>query len=186
MTDIILFQISRRIVNLTLLSVAFLSPFSCTLNPAGKSMDISDFFGKKDEMKFIDENFESIEYDSLRSPLLTYRVNFVNRIENLKFCGLTIQQCWVKKTGRLYAFFMIIKKSREVEKRISGRYGKWEVQGEISTQDGPLGGTLFMWSAGDIKIDLCTYFNTFRVPKYENCELVICRNMTLRQLNDLG
>jgi hypothetical protein len=178
-------SISWKIAKFTPLFVASIAIYLCTLKPTRKSMDISDFLEKKGDLeKFINENFDSVEYDELRGPLLLYRVNFVNKKESLKFCTMSVQQCWVKKIDKLYAFFILIKTSAEVEKHISERYGKWEVKGEISTQDGPIGGDLFSWSAGQVKIDVSSYFNTFRVARYEKCELVICRNMTLSQLID--
>ena len=149
-------------------------------------MDISDFLEKKVDLdKFINENFDSVEYDKLWGPLPFYQVNLVNKAESLKFCTMNVQQCWVKKIDTLYAFFILIKTSAEVEKHISDRYGKWENKGEISTQDGPIGGDLISWSAGEVKIDVSSYFNVHRVSRYEKCELVICRNMTFRQLMDI-
>jgi hypothetical protein len=149
-------------------------------------MDISDFVGKKDDLeKFINENFDSIEYEELWNPLLFYRVNFVNKTDLLTFCTMNVQQCWVKRVGKLYAFFILIKKSAEVEKHISERFGKWEVRGEISTNDGPMGDDLFSWTVGEVKIDASSYSNAFRVKRYEMCDLVICRNMTRAQLLDL-
>jgi hypothetical protein len=56
------------------------------------------------------------------------------------------------------------------------------VEGPISIQGDPIGGGLFSWSAGQLKIDASSYINMFRVPRYEMCDLVVCRNMTYGQL----
>lgn len=146
-------------------------------------MDISDFIEKKDDWdKFINENFDSVEYEEPFSPLPFYRINLVNKTEFLKFCTMDVQQCWVKKIDSLYAFFILIKRSAEIEKHISKRYGKWETRAEISIQGDPLGGDLFSWSAGQLKIDVSSYINMFQVSRYEMCDLVVCRNMTFGQL----
>jgi len=159
---------------------------SCTFKRVNKSMDISEIAGRQEDLEdFIHHYFDSVEYDRVFSPILLYHVNFINKTDHLTFCKMNIQQCWVKKINDLYAFFMVIKTSAEVEKNISARYGKWDTKGSISIQDSPLGGDLIMWSKGDINIDVSSYQNTFRIPKYEACELVICGNMTSRQLLDL-
>ena len=159
---------------------------SCTFKRVNKSMDISEIAGRQEDLEdFIHRYFDSVEYDRVLSPILLYHLNFINKTDHLTFCKMNIQQCWVKKINDLYAFFMVIKTSAEVEKNISARYGKWDTKGSISIQDSPLGGDLIMWSKGDINIDVSSYQNTFRIPKYEACELVICGNMTSRQLLDL-
>ena len=95
---------------------------------------------------------------------------------------MNVQQCWVKKIDTLYAFFIIIKTSAEIEKHISKRFGKWETTAEISAQGGRIGDDLFSWSAGQMEIDVSSFFNPIGVSKFEGCDLVICRNMTYRQL----
>jgi len=159
---------------------------SCTFKRVNKSMDISEIVGKQEDLEgFVHHYFDSVEYDRVFSPILLFHVNFINKTDHLTFCKMNIQQCWAKRSNELYAFFMVIKTSAEVEKNISARYGKWDTKGSISIQDSPLGGDLIMWSKGDINIDVSSYQNTFRIPKYEACELVICGNMTSRQLLDL-
>lgn len=146
-------------------------------------MDISDFIEKKDGLEqFITENFNYVEYEQSCNPLLFERVNLVNKTDSLRFCTMNIEQCWIKKIDTLYAFFILIKTSAEIEKHISRRYGIWETRTEISIQGDRLGGDLFSWSAGQLKIDVSSYFNVFRVPRYEMCNLVVCRNMTYGQL----
>jgi hypothetical protein len=187
MTNSISIKNSLKIAKIPTLFFVSMATCSCTLESTGKSMDISDVIKKDSDLdRFIYENFDSVEYDTFQNPLLSYRVNFVNKTGPIRFCTMNIQQCWVKKAGRMYAFFMLIKKSAEVERHISDRYGKWEVRGDVSTKDGPIGNNLFMWTLGDVKIDISTYLNTFRDPRYEFCELVICRNMTHSQMMDMS
>lgn len=187
MTISIFMRTSQKIVRLSLLFVVSTAVYSYYLNPVGKSMDISDLIEKKGDIeKFIKENFDSVEYEEAwKNPLPFHRVNLVNKTDSLKFCTMNVQQCWVKKIDTLYAFFILIKTSAEIEKHISKRYGVWETKAEISIQGDPLGGDLISWSAGQLKIDLSSYFNTAQIPRYEMCDLVVCRNMTYAQLLEI-
>jgi hypothetical protein len=170
----------------TLLSIVGMTISSCTYKRLNQSMDISEIIGKRKQLEsFIHGNFNSIEYNRNRSPILLYNVNFINKTDRLTFCNMNIQQCWVKKRGELYAFFMIIKTSADIERYISAKYGKWDTKGSISIADTPLGGDIITWSMGEVKIDVSSYPNAFNIPKYELCDLVICGNMTLKQLLDL-
>jgi hypothetical protein len=169
-----------------LLYTAIVIISSCTFKRINKSMDISEIVGKQEDLEdFIHHYFDSVEYDRVFSPILFFNVNFISKTDHLTFCKMNIQQCWVKKTNDLYAFFMVIKTSAEIEKNISLRYGKWDTKGSVSIQDVPLGGDLFTWNIGHISIDVSSYENMLRIPKYEACELVVCGNMTYRQLLDL-
>lgn len=181
----ILMRTSRVIVKFALLFVVSTAVYSCALKPIGKSMDISDFTEKTDDLeKFINENFDSVEYEEPFSPLPGDWVSLINKTESLKFCTMNVQQCWAKKIDTLYAFFILIKTSAEIEKHISERYGIWETRGEISIQNERLGGDLFSWNAGQVKIDVSSYFNIWQVPRYEMCDLVIYRNMSITQLQE--
>jgi hypothetical protein len=167
----------------SLLFVVSTAVYSCTLKPPDKLMDIADFLEKKDDLdKFINEHFDSVQYEQGHNPLLYERINLINKTDSLKFCTMNVQQCWVKQIDSLYAFFILIKTSPEIEKYISRRYGIWETRAEISIQGDQLGGDLFSWSAGAFEIDVSTYFNVTQVPRYEMCDLVVCRNMTYQQL----
>jgi hypothetical protein len=123
----IVMRTSGGIRRFALIFIVSTAVYSCALKPTSKSMDISDFIEKKDDLaKFIKENFDTVEYEEPFSPIPFYRVNLVNKTESLKFCTMNVQQCWIKKSDTLYAFFILIKTSAEIEKHISKRYGKWE------------------------------------------------------------
>jgi hypothetical protein len=180
-------RISWKIEGFALICVVITATYSCHLKPVKNSMDISDFIEKKDDLeRFVNENFNRIEYEEPFSPLPGKRVKLVNNTDSLKFCTMSIQQCWVKKVDNLYAFFIIIKTSAEIEKRISNRYGKWETKAEISIQNERIGGDLFSWNAGQVKIDVSSYINILHDPRYEMCDLIVCRNMTYTQLLEVS
>jgi hypothetical protein len=157
--------------------------FSCSFKHKTKSMDISDFIGRQSDLhSFIDGNFDPVEYEGFENPVHPFKVDFINRIGSLKFCTMPIQQCWVRKVDTLYAFFIIVKTTADVQKNISNRYGKYDISASITTQGVPVGGQIFMWHSEQLDIEVSSYFNTFKIPKYEKCDLIICRNMTRRQL----
>ena len=173
---------SQKILKFALLFIVSTAVYSCALKPTVKSMDISDFIEKKDDLeKFINENFDSVEYKVPSNPLFFYRVNLINKTESLKFCTMNIQQCWVNKIDTLYGFFILIKTSAEIEKNISKIYGKWETRSEGNI-DGHSLGDEFSWSAGKLKIDVSSYSNPLGIPKYDMCKLVMCNKMTINQL----
>ena len=52
---------------------------SCTFKRVTKSMDISDFAGRRDELEeFVYHNFDSIEYDRFISPIHNRLVDYLN------------------------------------------------------------------------------------------------------------
>lgn len=157
--------------------------YSCIFKSTRKSMDISDFLENKDDIeRFINENFTRFKDEELLSPLRIYQVNLINKTESLTFCTMDVQQCWIRKIDTLYAFFILIKTSADVEKHISERYGRWQMVSEIGTQDGRIGGNLFSWNADKMEINMTSFFNPLAVAKYEQCELVICSNLTFSYL----
>ena len=148
-------------------------------------MNISDFIGRQNDLEsFIDCNFDKVQYDGFEKPVYFYKVDFINKTPCLKFCTMSIQQCWVKKIDTSYTFFIIIKSTADVQKKISARYGRWDVSGFITTQGTPVGGSHFIWRREHVNISVESYINIFRIPKYEMCELVIFGNMKPNQLMD--
>ena len=128
---------------------------SCTFKRVNKSMDISEIAGKQEEL----EDFLHHYFDSVEYDRVVSPI-------------LLYHVNFINKTNHLTFCKMNIEQC-------------WDTKGSISIQDSPLGGDLITWSKGDINIDVNSYQNTFRIPKYEACELVICGNMTSHQLLDL-
>lgn len=170
-------------IRFTLLILLGTVIYSGILKPAVTSMDIADLIEKKGDLgRFIRMNFDSVEYVQFRTPLPFMQVNLVSHTDALTFCTMNVQQCWVKRVGVLYAFFMLIRRSDEIEKHISKRFGIWETRGGISIGGDPPDDEMISWNAGPVKIDVSQYINVLDVPKYEMCDLVVCGNMTYRQL----
>ena len=179
------FESVRKMMKFALIFIISGTNYSCALKTADRSMDISDVIERKNHLDdFITKNFENIYYEFPAKPLPFYSVHLINKTRSFEFCNMNIEQCWVKKIDTLYAFFILIKKSAEIEKHISQRYGKWETSAEIVSQNGIIDGDLFSWRVGDLKIDVSTYFNTSANPRYDECCLVVCRNMTHGQLSE--
>src|SRR5579859_6856965 len=129
-TNVSILRMPKKYILLYIIGMMF---SSCTFKLVNKSMDISDIIDRREEVEdFVHRNFDSIEYDRLIKPILFHKINFINKTEHLTFCKMNVEQCWVKKSNDLYAFFMVIKTSAEVEKNISARYGKWDTKGSIS------------------------------------------------------
>jgi hypothetical protein len=148
----------------------------------GTSIEISDFIGRPNDLKsFIDSNFDSVVDDDFRNPMLPYRVDFISRTDSLKFCGMILQQCWVQKIDTLYSFFMIIKQTSDIKNHISGVYGNCNVAASVTAEGININDSLFLWRLGHVNIDQSRYYNVFRDPKFEECDLIIFGNMKFTQ-----
>lgn len=72
-------------------------------------MEIADIIARQyDLSRFIHDNFDKVDYDDttksvFQNPIFPYKVDFINRTDSLKFCNMSIQQCWLKKIDSLYA-----------------------------------------------------------------------------------
>jgi len=147
------------------------------------SMDISEHIDQPNDLKtFIDSYFDRTVYEGFNNPMLPFRVNFINRTDSLKFCGMTLQQCWVQKIDTLYSIFMIIKQTADVTKHITSVYGNCSGSASISAEGIHIDDSLFFWDLGYINIDQSKYYNITQNKKYEECELIVFRNMRRSQL----
>jgi len=139
--------------------------FSCISKHNNQSMEIADVIkGQYDLDRFIHDNFDKIDYgDTAKSgfgnPTFPYKMDFINRTDSLKFCTMNIQQCWLKKINDLYAFFIIIKTTADVQKNISTVFGKCSASAMITSQGTSIGNGLFVWRREDLNIDQMSYFN---------------------------
>ena len=183
MAIVIFVNTSREIVRFALLFIVSTAVYSCGLKPTGKSMDISDFIENKYDLeKFINENFEDIEYQESSNPLLVFQVNRINKTESLKFCSMNVQQCWVKQIDTLYAFLFLLNDLLKLKSISPNDMVYGETRGEISIQDSCIGGDLFSWNTGQMEIDVSQFLNSFQVPRYEMRDLVVCRDMSITPL----
>ncbi len=115
-------------------------------------MDIATFTARQGERdSFISSNFSKVEY-GLENPLRFYKVNFINRTDSLRFCTMNIKQCWVKKKNDLYEFFMLIKKTEDIEEHIAAVYGPCNASSVITTQGIPIGDGLLFWKKDHLNI----------------------------------
>lgn len=154
---------------------------SSSFKRVAKSIDIADHIGTRDELeRFLKENFDTIKQQEPLGALLFYKADLINKTGSLTFCKMHVQQCWVKKIDTLFAFFIAIKTAAGIEKNIASRYGPWKESAEISSDSGPMGGTMFFWRIGQLNIETSTFF-TFD-PRFEMCDLVTCRTINLEQL----
>jgi|SRR6185312_5178161 len=160
-------------------------PLTFACNQKSKSMDISEILDRPGEIEnFVRANFDRVEYDQVLSPVFPFKADFVNRVDSLKFCSMHIQQCWIKKVNTLFAFFMVVKRTSEIERNITSIYGKCDAVGSIYAEESPIVDSLFMWHRGNIYVETNSYYNFLRLPNCEMCDLIILRNMSRNQLSD--
>ena len=147
------------------------------------SMDISEYVDQPDDLEtFIDSNFVTVKYDGFENPMYPFKVNFINRTDSLKFCAMNVQQCWVQRIDTFYSFFMIIKRTAVIKKRITSVFGNCSISASVTAEGIHIDDSLFIWSSGHINIDQNKYYNISRNPKFEECELIIFGNMRFKQL----
>jgi len=149
-------------------------------------MNISDFIGSQSDLdSFIDCNFNKVEYHGFESPIFLSNINFINKNDSLKFCMIGIQNCWVKRIDTCYAFFIVIKRTNDIRKNISAKYGGYDVAASATSEGTPIGNGIFIWRKRHLLIYLESYLNILKTPRYEMCDLIICGNMTFDQLSDM-
>jgi hypothetical protein len=152
--------------------------FSFEFSRSGEAIDIADFIGKQANLdSFIVCNFDKVDTAAtgLFSPTI-YKVDFINRTDSLKFCAMSIQQCWVKRVDSLYAFIIIVKRSAHAHTYISKVYGESDVSALVSGGgDITIDDSIFIWRRGHLTIDLMPYYNISKLPKYDSCDEVILR-----------
>lgn len=146
-------------------------------------MDISDYKGRLNDLQtFIDSNFFTVEYEGFENPMHPFKVGFINRTDSLKFCTMTVLQCWVQRIDTFYSFFMILKRSAAVKRHITSVYGNCDVSALVTAEGINMSDSLFMWRRGHLRIDEQPYYNISGIPKFEDCDLIIFGNMKFEQL----
>jgi hypothetical protein len=179
-------SILREIIKYALLAIVSIVIYSYNFKRQSNSMDISDVVGGKSNLdSFIDCNFDKVEYPGFESPIFLSNVNFINKNDSLKFCTMDIQQCWVKRIDTCFAFFIVIKRTNDIRKNISAKYGGYDVTAWATSEGTPIGTGIFIWRKRQLLIYLESYLNILKTPRYEMCDLIICGNMTFDQISDI-
>jgi hypothetical protein len=146
-------------------------------------MEISKCWNSKNDVEsYIRKYFIPVDSNTTFDTLFPCTANYINAVDSLSFLGMRVEQCWVKKEGSLYAFFILIHESQGLEEAISSVYGNPRIKAQTYANDTPLGREYNVWQDGDINLELVSFRNLTKTKRYENCELLIAGNMSRRQL----